>query len=56
MLQYIQFIENDRSSNKLEMFTANLSGSVFELPAGPLGFATGYEHRHLSGYYTPTRS
>ncbi|MFO1517887.1 MAG: TonB-dependent receptor [Lysobacterales bacterium] len=53
MLQYIQFIENDRSSNKLEMFTANLSGSVFELPAGPLGFATGYEHRHLSGYYTP---
>lgn len=53
MLQYIQFIERDSSENKLEMFTANLSGSIFELPAGPLGFATGYEHRHLSGFYTP---
>jgi iron complex outermembrane receptor protein len=53
MLQYVSFIENDRSDNKLEAFTANLSGSIFELPAGPLGFATGYEHRHLSGSYTP---
>ena len=53
MLQYIQFIENDRSDNKLEAVTANLSGSVFELPAGPLGFATGFEHRHLSGSYSP---
>ena len=53
MLQYISFIENDRSDNKLEMFTANLSGSIFELPAGPLGFATGFEHRHLQGLYTP---
>ncbi len=53
MLDYIQFVENDRSDNKIEMLTANLSGDAFELPAGALSFATGYEHRHLSGSYTP---
>ncbi|MEO6297604.1 MAG: TonB-dependent receptor [Dokdonella sp.] len=53
MLQYIQFIENDRSKNKLQMFTANLSGDAFSLPAGALSFATGYEHRRLQGSYTP---
>ena len=53
MLQYIGFIENDHSSNKLRMFTANLSGDAFNLPAGPLAFATGYEHRHLQGFYSP---
>jgi len=53
MLKYISFVENDRSDNKLEMFTANVSGSIFDLPAGALGFATGYEHRHLQGSYTP---
>lgn len=53
MLQYIQFIENDRSTNKLDMFTANLSGDAFSMPAGMLTFATGYEHRRLFGSYTP---
>ncbi len=53
MLQYIQFVEQDHSENKLEMFTANLSGNAFELPAGSLTFATGYEHRHLQGSYSP---
>ncbi len=53
MLNYIQFIENDRSDQKLEMWTANISGDVFQLPAGMLTAAAGYEHRHLSGFYTP---
>lgn len=53
MLKYISFVENDRSQQKLTDWTANISGDVFELPAGALAFAAGYEHRKQSGYYTP---
>lgn len=53
MLQYIQFIENDESSQTIDLFTANVSGSVVPLPAGSLDFATGYEHRRLEGSYSP---
>lgn len=53
MLNYISFIENDRSQQKLTDWTANLSGDAFDLPAGPLSFAAGYEHRKQSGWYTP---
>lgn len=53
MLQYIQYIEHDTSDNKINLWTANLSGSVVDLPAGPLAFATGYEHRTYSGAYQP---
>ena len=53
MLNYILFNETDRSKQKLEMWTANLSGNLFQLPAGSLDFAAGYEHRKLDGSYTP---
>lgn len=33
---------------KQDVFSASLSGSVFELPAGPLGFAAGFEYRKES--------
>ncbi len=53
MLNYIQFVEKDDSSQSLDSFSANLSGSILKLPAGDLGFATGYEHRKLAGSYSP---
>lgn len=53
MLDYILFVETDRSQQKLDVWSANLSGDVIQLPAGPLAFATGFEHRKLSGFYTP---
>jgi iron complex outermembrane receptor protein len=53
MLDYILFTENDRSDQKLKMWTANISGDLFRLPAGELTAAAGYEHRRLSGFYTP---
>lgn len=53
MLNYIQYTENDKSTQTLDDFTANLSGSTINLPAGSLDFATGYEHRRLEGSYTP---
>lgn len=51
MLNYIQYDAVDRSQNKIQLFTANLSGEVFDLPAGPFSFAAGGEHRKYSGYF-----
>ena len=53
MLDYILFTETDRSQQKLTDWTANISGDLFQMPAGALAFAAGYEHRKQSGYYTP---
>ena len=53
MLNYIQFVENDRSKQELEVWTANISGNLVQLPAGSLDVAAGYEHRKLNGSYTP---
>lgn len=53
MLAYIQPLVRDTSQNDLEVISANLSGDLFELPAGPLAFAAGFEHRKLSGFYRP---
>jgi iron complex outermembrane receptor protein len=53
MLDWIQPVVRDRSKNELAVFTANLSGSLFELPAGSADFATGFEHRRLDGEYRP---
>ena len=53
MLAWIQPVVRDRSQNELALFTANVSGSLFELPAGSVDFATGLEHRRLEGSYQP---
>jgi iron complex outermembrane recepter protein len=53
MLAYIQPIVNDRSENNLELISGNLSGDLFNLPAGPMAFATGFEYRKLDGWYQP---
>ncbi|MGN6728934.1 MAG: TonB-dependent receptor domain-containing protein [Rhodanobacteraceae bacterium] len=53
MLNYILFNEHDTSHQSLGLFTANLNGDLFKLPAGWLDFATGYEHRNLNGNYQP---
>lgn len=53
MLDYILFTENDRSKQSLKVWTANISGNLFQLPAGWLDVAAGYEHRKLDGSYTP---
>ncbi|MBO9661943.1 TonB-dependent receptor [Dokdonella sp.] len=53
MLDYILFTERDRSRQELEVWTANVSGSLFQLPAGSLDVAAGYEHRKLDGSYSP---
>jgi iron complex outermembrane receptor protein len=53
MLDWIGFTEHDSSSQKLFDYTANLSGPLFDLPAGPLAVALGVEHRQQSARFTP---
>jgi iron complex outermembrane receptor protein len=53
MLAFVGFDEKDRSSQTLNDYTANLSGDLFDLPGGPVGFAIGYEHRFQKGSYNP---
>tara|TARA_R110002126_G_scaffold33382_41_gene104616 strand:+ start:948 stop:3749 length:2802 start_codon:yes stop_codon:yes gene_type:complete len=53
MLDYIEFVAQDASSTSMRNYTANISGDVFELPAGMMGFAAGYEKRWHKGYDLP---
>ncbi|RNF82883.1 TonB-dependent receptor [Montanilutibacter psychrotolerans] len=53
MLAWIQPIVRDRSEQKLHQVTANISGDLFDMWAGPLSFAAGYEYRKYEGSYTP---
>ncbi|MDQ7048645.1 MAG: TonB-dependent receptor [Enterobacterales bacterium] len=53
MLNYISFVQHDNSEINLQTFSANISGDLMELPAGPLGFAAGIEHRRESGSFDP---
>jgi iron complex outermembrane receptor protein len=53
MIDYVTFIQNDRSKQDLWDATANVSGELFDLPGGPLGIALGAEYRELSGSFDP---
>jgi len=53
MLDWVAFIQNDSSEQKLWGLTGNLSGSLLELPGGPLGVAVGVEHRDQKGRFDP---
>lgn len=53
MLAFIQPIVRDRSENTLSLASANLTGEVVDLWAGPLSFAAGVEYRKYEGSYTP---
>ena len=53
MLNYISFVQSDNSEQEMTDFTANISGDLFELPAGPLSVAVGYEYRKKSGFFQP---
>jgi outer membrane receptor protein involved in Fe transport len=53
VLDYILYTQRDTGGNEQESVTANLTGNIFELPAGPLGFAAGVEHREESGWRNP---
>ncbi|HET7817267.1 MAG TPA: TonB-dependent receptor [Sphingomicrobium sp.] len=53
MMDFVTFVQNDSSKQSTWDFTGNLSGSLFELPGGPLGIAAGLEYRKLRGRFDP---
>jgi iron complex outermembrane receptor protein len=53
MINYVAFTQRDRSRQELWDVSANLSGSLFDLPGGPVGLAIGVEHRDQSGRFDP---
>jgi iron complex outermembrane receptor protein len=53
MLDYVAFTQRDSSEQDLWGASANVTGSLFDLPGGPLGVAVGLEHRDLRGRFDP---
>ncbi len=53
MLDYIQFVEVDRSRQDLLLVSGNVSGSAWDLSTGSIDFAAGIEWREVKGRYTP---
>lgn len=53
MLNYVTFTGIDKTETESTNLFANISGTVVELPAGPLGFAAGYEYRKENGRDIP---
>ena len=53
MLDFVTYTGVDTSSQELTDASANLSGELFDLPAGPFGFAVGFEHREEDGSFVP---
>jgi iron complex outermembrane receptor protein len=53
MINFVTFEQNDSSEQTQFDITANLSGSLFTLPAGPVGLAVGVEYRDLDGRFDP---
>ncbi|HEX8365144.1 MAG TPA: TonB-dependent receptor [Allosphingosinicella sp.] len=53
MVDYVTFTQRDRSEQQMWDVTANVSGSLFSLPGGPIGIAFGVEHRDQSGSFDP---
>ncbi len=52
-LQYINALTKENYSSTIRSYTANITGGVFNLPAGELAFAAGVESRSVSGYDRP---
>ncbi len=53
MLGYVAFTQRDSSTQRVWDVSASISGSLFELPGGPVGVAFGVEHRDLEGSFDP---
>ena len=53
MLDYVTFNAHDDLGAKMRNYSGNMSGEIFDLPAGPLGLAVGYEYRQEEGFDDP---
>ncbi len=53
VLRYILTTTRDTGGNDQKSMSASISGQLFELPAGPVGFASGLEIRKEGGWRDP---
>jgi iron complex outermembrane receptor protein len=53
MLDFVGFTQKDISGQDLTDISVNVSGSLFDMPAGPFGVAAGFEHREQEGFFQP---
>ncbi|CAM2009393.1 TonB-dependent receptor [Acanthopleuribacter pedis] len=53
MLNYISYVQRDFSEQTLIDFAGNITGDLFHLPAGNVGFAAGFEYREHDGSFQP---
>ena len=53
MLDFVGFVQRDYSRQKLSDYAGNATADLLRLPAGPLAFAAGFEHRIQDGWYRP---
>ena len=53
MVRYISYTKVEQERNITKDYFVNLSGDLFDLPAGPLGFAVGLEHRRNDYFNQP---
>ena len=53
MLNYISFTAHDTGGNDMRNLTAQVTGTLMDLPAGSVGVAVGYEMREESGFTSP---
>jgi iron complex outermembrane receptor protein len=53
MIDYASFTAQDTRYLEIHNYSANITGDLFELPAGPLSFAAGYEYRREFGFDQP---
>ncbi len=50
---YVTFEEHNLIVTNSRNYTANIGGDLFDLPAGPVGLALGYEYLENDGYFHP---
>jgi len=53
MLSYVTYTQNDTSNQELNDVAFNLSGELFDLPAGAFAYAFGLEYRKETGEFNP---
>lgn len=53
MLDYFLFNMRDRGGNEQFSLTTNITGDLWQLPAGMMSFAAGLEHRNEKGWNDP---
>jgi iron complex outermembrane receptor protein len=53
MLTWATFTQNDHSDQELNDVALNLSGELFDMPAGAFAYALGFEYRKETGSFTP---